>query len=140
MPHGHQDPDARGHQDPDVRGHQDPDAHGHQDPDAHGHQDPDAHGHHSRFPGFRRLTRDSRVSVGSLEIPGIVVSFEIPIFRDFFFSQKIWKNCKNQFVGLPGPLDSDPEGEPVEGTGSENFCKVFFENLPFWKFWPGILN
>ena len=33
--------------------------------------------------GRRRLTRDSRVSVVSLEIPGIVVSLEIPVFRIF---------------------------------------------------------
>ena len=36
---------------------------------------------HSRKPGS--LTRDSRVSVVSLEIPGIVVSLEIPVFRIF---------------------------------------------------------
>ena len=32
---------------------------------------------------FRRLTSGSRVSVVSLEIPGIVVSLEIPVFRIF---------------------------------------------------------
>ena len=36
---------------------------------------------HAWIPGFRRLTRDSWVSVVSLEITGIVVSLEIPVFR-----------------------------------------------------------
>ena len=36
---------------------------------------------------FRGLTRDFRVSVGSLVIPGIVVSLEIPVFPIF--------SCKN---------------------------------------------
>ena len=45
------------------------------------------------FPDVRRLTRDSWVSVVSLEIPGIVVSLEIPVFRIFLvkYSGKILK-------------------------------------------------
>ena len=39
---------------------------------------------HTSCPhGARRLTRDSWVSVGSLAIPGIVVSLEIPVFPIF---------------------------------------------------------
>ena len=45
---------------------------------------------------------ESENAVVSLEIPGIVVSLEIPEFPDFF-RKKIWKNRKNRFFGLLGP-------------------------------------
>ena len=43
--------------------------------------------------GYHSVTRDSRVSVVSLEIPGIVVPLEIPVFRIFLvkISRKIVK-------------------------------------------------
>ena len=40
----------------------------------------------------------SQVSVGSLEIPGIVVSLEIPVFPVFFFVKKSGKIVKIGFV------------------------------------------
>ena len=71
--------------------------------------------------GFRRLTRDSRVSVVSLEIPGIVVSLEIRVFRSF--------SCKNQFSyrkidpWQPGEAvrtQGNPKKQPKKKVNSEN--------------------
>ena len=47
---------------------------------------------HSRFPGLRRLTRDSRNR-------RLTRDSRIPDFS----RKNFWKNRKNRFFGLPGP-------------------------------------
>ena len=73
-------------------------------------------------PVRRRLTRDSRVSVVSLEIPGIVVSLEISVFR--IFSRK--KSGKIVKIGF---LDSQDQNGILK-------LLVFFRNLYVWPVFP----
>ena len=73
---------------------------------------------------LRRLTRDSRVSVGSLEIPGIVVSLEIPgivISHENPWNRRYTRDSRNRrHIRDPRIPDFSREKKP------EKLLKSFF--------------
>ena len=70
---------------------------------------------------FRRLTHDSWVSVVSLEIPGIVVSLEIPVFPIFVRMNSIfYRKIDPWQPGEAVRTQGNAKNQPTKIVNSEN--------------------